>query len=268
MAGLEVFLHLGKRNFPKGFLILLPVVDESLTDVGEDHEGFGAGDFGKDGGTEVLVNDSLDALDVAVIVNDWDATAARANDDEAVIDEAFDCILFDEGLGNWGWDNDTPATASVFDHVVALFLLHLLGNFFGVKLADWLGWLLEGWVLWIDVGLGDDGNDFLVDAFLPEGGVELLLDHFTEEALGHGAADVEGHGWDRWFAVNVLEEDSAALGAVAVGDNEIGAVLDELDELSHGESGCLLLVFEGALLATLKESVTAECNDNAHVKVK
>ena len=85
MAGLKVFLHLGKRNFPKGFLILLPVVDESLTNVGENHEGFGAGDFGKDGGTEVLVNDSLDALDVAVIVNDWDATAARANDDEAVI---------------------------------------------------------------------------------------------------------------------------------------------------------------------------------------
>ena len=148
--------------------------------------------------------------------------------------------------------------------MVSFLGLDLIGFFLVVEWADWLSWVLESWILWIDERLSNNGNAFVIETLLLKGGEEFLNHEFTKETLAHSAANVEWHSWDDLLASIVLEEDGTDLWTVAVSDNELVAILNKLDELLAGAGSGLLLVFEGSLLAALKKCIAAKSDNNLH----
>ena len=60
------------------------------------------------------------------------------------------------------------------------------GGFGVVELPDRFGGVLEGWVVFVDNDLGDDGGDLSMLVFLDKGIVDGLGEPIADLALAHG----------------------------------------------------------------------------------
>ena len=241
-------------------LVGLAEVDGNVVDGGEEDEGVGVAVLGEELAAHVLVDDGRDALVgalVGVVADDGDAAATAGDDDELVVEEVQDALVLDDLLGLGRGDDATVATAGVLDE------LHVgVGGLLGVSLllgeegADGLGGVLERGILGVDLDLGDDGGDVPALVLLVHGSADGLLQVVADVALGHGAALGEVHARD--LGVGLVGEgegllDHADLRAVAVGDDDLVTLLDDLEQ--RGSSGADAL---DLLLGGVAEGVAAE----------
>ena len=131
------------------------------------------------------------------------------------------------GLGEG--DDLAVAPAGVLDHRPLLLAGQLLAPELRVERADRLGRLGEGRVVLVDDDLGDERGDLLVDGAPPQLVDERPLQHEAHAALGHGVADVERIGRDLVGRLLHLDEEVPDLGPVAVDDDELVALADDVD---------------------------------------
>ena len=96
---------------------------------------------------------------------------------------------------------------------------------------------------------------------LVHGGTDGLLQVVADVALGHGAALGQVHARDLGVGLVGVGEgllDHADLRAVAVGDDDLVALLDDLEQ-----RGGSLADATDLLLGGVAECVAAECDDDA-----
>ena len=189
-------------------------------------------------------------------------TAAAADDDVAVIAQGADGAGLDDVLRLGRGHVPPPAAAGVLLVEEAGLFCHLLGFFLGEELADGLAGRLEGGVIGIHLHLGDHGHyrlvgDTAVEHLLPQSVLEIVAD----VGLAHGAAHRQGRGALGVILVHQGQHgvvDDAHLGAVAVGDDDLVAVLNEIDNGAGGDLyGAGLLGQGGA------QGIAAQGDDNA-----
>ena len=108
----------------------------------------------------------------------------------------------------------------------------LLGDLAGQEGTDRLRRDREGAVVGIDQHLGDDAHDTAREAARPELVPERLLDHVADLTLRLGPAHVERHGGDEPGGGLVLDEEVADLRSVAVGEDRLIALGDQLGDLA------------------------------------
>ena len=137
-----------------------------------------------------------------------------------------------------------------------------VGLLLGHEGADGLGGVLEAGVVGVDLDLGDHGGDVPTLEVAVHGHAEGLLQVVADVALAHGAAlgevdlgellgvDLVGGG------EGVL--DHADLRAVAVGDDDLVAHADDLEQGRRGGADLCDLLFRG-----VAKGVSAEGDDDA-----
>ena len=155
-----------------------------------------------------------------------------------------------------------PAPARVLFDGTAGGLLIRLGLRLGHKFADGLSGVLKGRVRRVHLHLGHDGahghvGNPPVQQLLPKGVLQVIADI----RLAHSAADRQGCVSLR--GVLLLESghgvvDDAHLGTVAVGHNDLVAVLNEVHNGPGSDLHRLRLLGKGAA-----QSVAAQGDDNA-----
>ena len=242
----DVLARLVRRESVKALLVGLAEVDGDLFNGRQDDEHIRVEELGELGGGKVLINDGGRADKLAVTAHDGDATASDRDDDRTVVDERLDSVLFND-VDRLGGGNDlTVATAGILDHGVAFFGGDAVGGLLVVERADGLGGVLEGGVSLIDEHLRDDGGNVLVHLAGGKLVADGVLQVVTDVALAHRAALGEGHvGLDGpcLGGGGHAEVDHADLWAVAVGDDDLVALRDQVDDglCGLGDKGKLLI---------------------------
>ena len=257
----DILARLVRRQGIETLLVGLAEVDGDLLDRRQDDEHVRVEQLCELGGGEVLVDDRGRAVELAVLAHDGDAAAADRDDDRTVVDERLDSVLFND-VDRLGGGNDlTVAAARVLDHRVALFRGDALGGLLIVERADGLGGMLEGGVSLVDEHLRHDRGNVLVHAAGGELIADGVLQMIADIALAHRAALGEGHvGLDGLglSGGGHAEVDHADLRAVAVGDDDLVALRDQVDDGLGG------LGDESELLiGSVAQRVAAERNDDA-----
>ena len=155
----------------------------------------------------------------------------------------------------------TVAAAGILDHGVALFCGDAVGGLLVVERADGLGGMLEGGVSLVDEHLRHDGRDVLVHAAGGKLVADGVLQMIADIALTHRAALGEGHiGLDSLGlgSGGHAEVDHADLRAVAVGDDDLVALCDQINDGlgGFGDEGELLI-------GRVAQRVAAEGDDDS-----
>ncbi len=244
-------------------LVGLAEVDGDMLDGGQQEQDVGVAILGQQLAAQVLVDDGGNALVatlVLVVADDGDAAATAGDDDELVVEQVEDGVSLDDLLGIGGGDDATPAAAGILDEDLGGILGHeLLGLLLGVEGADRLGRVLERGVVGIALDLGDDGCGVPALIALVHLAADALLQVIADVALGHGAALGQRHlgGADGVVGGGEGVLDHADLRAVAVGDDDLVALLDETEEGVGGVAHGLDL-----LDGVVAEGVAAEGDDN------
>ena len=244
-------------------LVGLAEVDGDVLDGGQQEQDVGVAVLGQQLAAQVLVDDGGDALVatlVLVVADDGDAAAAAGDDDELVVEQVEDGVGLDDLLGVGGGDDAAPAAAGILDEDLGGVLGHeLLGLLLGVEGADGLGRVLERGVVGVALDLGDDGGGMPTLIALVHLATNALLQVIANVALGHGAALGQRHlgGADGVVGSGEGVLDHADLRAVAVGDDDLVALLDEAEEGVGGVAHGLDL-----LDGIVAESVATEGDDD------
>ena len=244
-------------------LVGLAKVDGDVLDGGQQKQDVGVAVLGQQLAAQVLVDDGGNALVAAlvlVVADDGDAAAAAGDDDELVVEQVEDGVGLDDLLGIGGGDDATPAAAGILDEDLGGILGHeLLGLLLGVEGADRLGRVLERGIVGIALDLGDDGGGVPTLVALVHLAADALLQVIADVALGHGAALGQRHlgGADGVVGGGEGVLDHADLRAVAVGDDDLVALLDEAEEGMGGVAHGLDL-----LDGVVAEGVAAKGDDN------
>ena len=172
-----------------------------------------------------------------------DTAAAAGHHHQAGGHHVTDGLDLDDGLGLGRSHHTAIAAAGVLNDVVAALGHHLVGLFLGHEGADGLGGVLEGLVLGVHFHLGQHGGHALVDAPVQQFLTQRVLQIVADVALAHGHAHRQGAG-DVLLGVGTGQLghgllDHAHLGTVAVGDDDLMALLDQvhdgLGSLLHGD---------------------------------
>ena len=244
-------------------LVGLAEVDGDVLDGGQQEQDVGVAVLGQQLAAQVLVDDGGNALVatlVLVVADDGDAAAAAGDDDELVVEQVEDGVGLDDLLGIGGSDDAAPAAAGILDEDLGGVLGHeLLGLLLGVEGADGLGRVLERGVVGVALDLGDDGGGMPTLIALVHLATNALLQVIANVALGHGAALGQRHlgGADGVVGSGEGVLDHADLRAVAVGDDDLVALLDEAEEGVGGVAHGLDL-----LDGIVAESVATEGDDD------
>ena len=191
-----------------------------------------------------------------------DASAAAGHHHKARLHHVPDGLDLHDGLGPGGGHHPAVAPSGVLHHLVVPLGHQLIGLLLGHEGPDGLGGVGEGRVLGVHLHLGKDGGHPLPDApvqqLLPEGVLQIVAD----VALAHGHAHRQGAG-DVFVRLGPGELrhgllDHAHLGAVAVGEDHLVPVLDEVGDGPGGllDGGHLL----GEIIA---QGVAAQGDDDA-----
>ena len=257
----DVLLGLGNAHLLEALLVGLAPIDGNTINGGEDEQGIGVQQLGDLGGGKVLIDNGGNAYQLAVLFDNGDTAAAYGDDYGAGIDNGLYNVLLDNVNGLGGRNDTAIAAAGILYHGKALGGGDLIGLLLGVEGADGLGGLLESAVVLIDEDLGNDGGYRLIDAALGQLVADGVLQVVADITLGHSAALGEGH-----IALNGAgfggcahgEVDHTDLGAVAVGDDDFVAGLDEVNDGLCGLGHELELLIGG-----VAEGVAAEGDNNS-----
>ena len=196
-----------------------------------------------------------------------DAAAAAGHHHQAGVHHIPDGLDLDDGHRLGGGHHPAPAPAGVLNHVVAPLGHHPVRLFAGHEGADGLGGVGEGRVGGIHLHLGEHCGHTLGDApvqqLLPQGVLQVVAD----VTLAHGHAHGQGTG-DVLVGVRAGQLrhgllDHAHLGAVAVGDDHLVALLNQV----HNGPG-RLLHGDHLLRQIVAQGVAAEGDDNSFTHVK
>jgi len=196
-----------------------------------------------------------------LVGHDGDATAADGDDDVAGVDERADGWFLDNALRQRRGDDAPPATPGIFVAVPAVDLDASLRVLFAHERADRLGWVLEGGVVGVDFGLGDDGCYRLVDTHVEEDVLQALLESVADGPLRVRAANVQRHFVQLVRGQFTTAQDEADLRAVAVGHGNVPAGLDHLGDVDGRLIGRVVLVFHRLVLLVLDQGVAADGDD-------
>ena len=256
-----VLVGFGGGQIVQTLLIGLVVVDGHLLHGSQDDEHIGVQQLGQQLAAEVLVDDGRGAGELAALADNGDAAAAHGDNHVTGVYQRLDAGLFHDVKGLGGGNDLAIAAAGILYHGKALGGGDLIGLLLGVEGADGLGGLLESAVVLIDEDLGNDGGYRLIDAALGQLVADGVLQVVADITLGHSAALGEGH-----IALNGAgfggcahgEVDHTALGAVAVGDDDFVAGLDEVNDGLCGLGHELELLIGG-----VAEGVAAEGDNNS-----
>ena len=198
---------------------------------------------------------------IPVFPHDRDTAAAGSDDGVLRVHERLDRGDLDDLLRAGARDDLTPAAACVLGDIDALFGSELLGLFLGHERADGLGRMLERGIGRINGDLRQNGR--AVDAEAPA--VELFADHVlqivADVALAHGHAHGKGHDVALGLLLVVSGEgvlDHADLRAVAVGDDDLVAVFDQVRDGAGRRLDSLHLLFK-----IFAQSVAAQSDHNS-----
>ena len=212
---------------------------------------------------EVLVDDRLDAGEVAVgVAHDGDAAAAAGDDDRrrprAARGSSRSSTI---STGRGGGHDAPPAAPGVLGHVPAQPLGVLVRGRVVEERADGLGRVGERRVGRVDDGLRHDRHDPPVDAPAAQLVADRLEEHVADRALG--VADGVVHRDRRHLGLRQLRaaQDEADLRPVAVGDDEPPALLHELDERAGDRAHRLVLVGDRLVLGVGDQRVAAQRDD-------
>ena len=244
-------------------LVGLAEVDGDVLNGGQQKQDVGVAVLGQQLAAQVLVDDGGNALVAAlvlVVADDGDAAATAGDDDELVVEQVEDGVGLDDLLGIGGGDDATPAAAGILDEDLGGILGHeLLGLLLGIEGADRLGRVLERGIIRVALDLGDDGGGVPTLIALVHLAADALLQVIADVALGHGAALGQRHlgGADGVVGSGEGVLDHADLRAVAVGDDDLVALLDEAEESVGGVAHGLDL-----LDGVVAEGVAAKGDDN------
>ena len=206
-------------------------------------------------GTEASFLDLFD-----VLADDGDAAAADGDDDDASANQIIDDVLLDDVHRLRGGNDLAIAAASVLDHGVALFCGDLFCRGFVVEGTDGLRRILEGRVVLVDQDLGDDRRDVLLQAAGSQLVADGVLQMVADVALAHRAAFREGHlrlDGASFRCRAHAQVDHTNLRAVAMGDDDFIALLDQVDNGLCGFRDQLELFLGG-----VAECIAAQCNHN------
>lgn len=258
------FLGLVGGELLELLLVGLAKVDGHVLDGGQQEQNVGGAVLSKQLATHVLVNNRGDALVAAlvlVVANHGDAAATAGDDDELVVEQVQDGIGLDDLLGLRGGHDAAPTTAGVLDEGHLGVLGHdLAGLLLGVERADRLGGVRERGIIGVALDLGDDGGGVPALVTLVHLAADALLQVVANVALGHGAAlgQIHGRGADGVVRRGEGVLNHADLRAVAVGDDDLVALLDEAQKGVSGVVDLLDLLGRG-----VAQGVAAEGNDDA-----
>ena len=229
-----------------------------MVDVGQHHEQPRVQAARQQAGREVLVDYRLDAVQLAVAVGGRNAAAARADGDDAFLDQQADGLDLDD-LDRLRRRHDAPEVGPVGGDRPALVALQALGLAAAVDRSDRLGRVLERRVLRIDHDLRQHRDDVVL---LGNDVAEFLLDHVADHADGLGADHVQRVGVDRLVGL-VHQRQQADLRPVAVGDHQLVLVV-HARQLARRDADVAALVLDVERLAPLQQGVAAECDDDGH----
>ena len=215
---------------------------------------------GHEGAGAVLVDDR-GGSDVAVLgLEDRHPAAAGGHDHVAVLHQVAHGVELHDALGDRGGDHLAPAAAGVLLDGDAHGLGLGLGGLLVHERAHGLGGVLERGVVLVDDGLGHDAGGRAHDV----AGLQVVQDGLgqlvADVALGHGAGLGEGHVRGLVVVGRRVGEgvvDHADLRAVAVGDDDVGAVLDHVHDVLGGVLHELELLLRG-----VAEGVAAQGDDS------
>ena len=209
----------------------------------------------------VLVDDGVDTLQTVIRLHDGDPSPANGDDDIARRDKLFDQLKLDDALRQRRGHDAAIAPSRILDKDIALLRRDRLCLFLCNKAADGLGRIEEAGIVRIDNDLGDHGGAALFDPLFAQRTANRLLQVIADIALGHRAALGKGHG--RRAAAFVCRKlhcqvDHADLGAVAVADDDLIALLDKVGD----HAGRILYQFK-LLLRGAAERVAAKGNHDS-----
>ena len=236
-----------------------------MVDGGEKDEHVGVAVLAEKRAGHVLVDDRRNALVAAVVVGvtyHGDATAAAGDDDELVVEQVEDRVGLDDAAGARARDHAAIASAGVLDELEGRVLLGLrLSLLLREEGADGLGGVLEARVIGVDLDLGHDGCHVPLPARLVHLRAEPLLEVVADIALAHGAALGKVHDGNLGVLRGGDGErllDHAHLGAVPVGDDDLGVLVDDAEKRGRRGADALDL-----LLGRVSEGVAPEGDDDA-----
>ena len=151
----------------------------------------------------------------------------------AGVKEGLDGLSLHDVKGLGGGNYLAVAAAGVLHHGVALLSGDTVGSGLIIEGSHGLGGVLEGGVILGNHGLGNDGGHRLGHAPGGQLVADGLLQMIADVALGHGAALGEGHiGLDGagLGGGGKTKVNHAHLGAIAVGDDHLVALGDEVHD--------------------------------------
>ena len=228
----EVLPRLGGREPIEEPLARLAEVEGHPRDVRRDHEVLPPYRPREHRGGEILVNYGLYADQLAVPPDDWDASAARRDNDPsvAVAHEPPEDVFLDDVNGPRGGHDAAPAAPFVVHHLPAFRLLDDDLVFPRIVGADRFRRVRESGILRVDEHLGHDADDVALDLAGRELVAQRLRQDVADLRLALRAADVEGHCGDQVAGFLVLQEDVSDLRAVPVRQDDIVARLNKVRE--------------------------------------
>ena len=191
----------------------------------------------------------------------WDAAAADGDHDEALIHQRVDHVLFNHVHGLGGGNDAAIAATRILYEGITLLSHDLVSSLFIVERADRLGRMLEGGIVFLHQDLRHDGGNVLLNAAGSQLVADRILQVVADVALAHRAALGERHvGLDgAGFSSRAhAEVDHTDLRAVAVGDDDLVTLLDQIDDGLGGLYDQLQL-----FVGSFAQSVAAQSDDDA-----
>ena len=261
----QILLGLGHCDGVQSLLVFLAEIDVDLRHIGEDVELVGANLDGSHGGSQVLVDDRLNAHMHAVLLDDRDTTATNSDDDIALVGQTLHQFNILNVNRFWRGNHLAPAFAfRVFLVDGTRFGGVFFGLFLGVIRSNRLGGILEHRVVLVDEHLCHEGNHVAVDVFLHHHLFEPHLNHVADLALGLGTTHVHRHSRQPKLLQTslILEQHIAHLRTVAVADDQIITLFQERQQRLASVGHILHLFLACTFLTASQKGVSAE-SDNS-----
>ena len=150
------------------------------------------------------------------------------------LDERLDGVELDDVHGLGRGNHATEALLLVVDELVAAVGLQLLGLGLAHPRTNRLDRVGKGRVVCRNLDLGEHGGDALVDIAVEHFLAQRILQVIANVALAHGAANGQGAG-NVLLRIRARElshrvGDHAHLGTVAMHDDDLVALLDQVDD--------------------------------------
>ena len=260
MAFGAILLGLRYGHMLQRFLLGLAPVDGDAVNRSQNDEHIRIDELRQLCGGKILVDDSGGADELSVLLDHGNAAAAHRDDHVSCGDQGLDDLLLHHvhGLGRGHYL--AIATARVLHHGIALLRGNPVGLLLGVEGADGLGGLLESGILFVNNNLRHDSGDRLFNAALFHLVADAVLEMVADVALAHGAALREGHrrlDGARLRRRGHTKVNHAHLRAVAMGDDNVVALLNEVYDRGRSSGDELELFFRG-----VAERVAAQRDHN------